>query len=70
MKPEGSRLQYDWEPFERYVVKSYCSAQLKLSFSWQQREVATIPDLPPSCSHTAAIIQNLWLSSEKGCNHG
>lgn len=62
----GSHVRYDWEPFERYVVKSYCSAQLKLSFSWQQREVATIPDLPQFSSHTAAIIQNLWLSSEKG----
>lgn len=66
MVERRSHVEYDWEPFERYVVKSSCSAQLKLSFSWQQKKVATNPDLPPFYRHTAAIIQNLWLSSEKG----
>lgn len=33
MEKTGSHVKYDWEPFERYVVKSSCGAQLKLSFS-------------------------------------
>lgn len=33
---------YNWEPFERYAVKSFCSAMLKLFYRWQKEEVATI----------------------------
>lgn len=61
---------YNWEPFQRYAVKSYGSAQLKLFYRWQQGGSCHYSCYSPLYSHTAAIIHNLWLSSEKRCNHG
>lgn len=34
---------YNWELFERYIVKSYCSIQLKLFYRWQQGVSLVIP---------------------------
>lgn len=47
---------YNWEPFERYVVKSCRSAQLKLFYRWQQGEVATILVIP----RCTVILQQLF----------
>lgn len=47
---------YNWEPFQRYVVKSYGSALLKLFYRRQQGEVATILVIP----HCIVILQQLF----------
>lgn len=50
------------------ILKVCCEVIVyRLYCRWQQREICCYS---PFYRHSAAIIQNLWLSSERGCNHG
>lgn len=61
--------QEDSQLWLQTILKICCEVIL-WRLSWQQGEADSIPAIPPFYSHTAAIIQNLWLSPQKGCNYG